>query len=329
MSGPTLVTGAGGFLGRHVVAALAARGEAVRGLDLSYPTPLAEGADAMEGSILDRDRLARAAKGASAIIHCAATAGLWARRPVIYDRVNTRGTCEVLVAARRAGARMVHVSSYTTLVGGPDRGEQTVDESLELPPSQMLGPYPRTKREAELFALAAARMGQEVVIAMPSAPVGPGDWRLTPPTRMLRDFAAGKTPALIDCLMNPVDVRAVAEGVVAARDHGRSGERYLLTGEDLEIGDIAGRVSALAGVEPPQRRVPYRLALAVAKAEAVLGALTGRQPTAPLTGVRLAGRRVRFSNAKAREELGFDPPPLDEALVDAIAWMRETGLLPQ
>ena len=329
MSGPTLVTGAGGFLGRHVVAALVARGEAVRGLDLSFPAPIAEGAEAIEGSILDRDLLAHAAQGVSAVIHCAATAGLWARHPVIYDRVNTRGTCEVLVAARRAGARMVHVSSYTTLIGGPDRGETTVDETLELSPSQMLGPYPRTKREAELFALAAARMGQDVVIAMPSAPVGPGDWRLTPPTRMLRDLAAGKTPALIDCLLNLVDVRAVAEGVIAARDRGRSGERYLLSGEDLEIGDVAALVARLAGVDAPRRRVHYRLALGVAKAEALLGALTGRAPTAPLTGVRLAGRRVRFSNAKAQEELAFEPPPLDRALEDAIAWMREAGLLPQ
>ena len=329
MSPPTLVTGAGGFLGRQVVAALLARGEAARGLDLSFPAPLPDGAEPIEGSILDPDLLARSARGTGAVIHCAAVTGLWARHPVVYDRVNTRGTCEVLIAARRAGARMVHVSSYTTLIGGPDRGEETLDETVELAPSRMLGRYPRTKREAELFALSAARLGQEVVIAMPSAPVGPGDWRLTPPTRMLRDLAAGRTPALLDCLLNLVDVRAVAEGIVAARDHGRSGERYLLSGEDVEMRDLARRVARLAGVAAPRRQVPFRLALGVARAEALLGALTGRPPTAPLTGVRLAGRRVRFSNAKARDELGFEPPPLEGALADALAWMREAALLPQ
>ena len=329
MSRPTLVTGAGGFVGGHVIAALTAQGEAVRALDLSFPAALPGGAERIEGSILDAETIARAAEGAAAVIHCAAIADLWARRPVIYDRVNTRGTCEVLIAARRARARMVHVSSYVTLVGGPDRGEETLDETRELAPSEMLGPYPRTKREAELFALAAARMGQEVVIAMPSAPVGPGDWRLTPPTRMLRDLAAGRTPAILDCLLNLVDVRAVAEGLIAARDRGRSGERYLLTGEDLEMRDLARRIAALAGVEAPRRRVPYRLALGVAQAEARFAALTGRRPTAPLTGVRLAGRRVRFSNARARAELGFAPPPVAQALADAIAWMRETELLPQ
>ncbi len=329
MSRPTLVTGAGGFLGGHVVAALAARGEAVRALDLTFPAPLPEGVERVPASILDPDALAHAAEGAAAVIHCAAVTDLWARRPVIYDRVNTRGTCEVLAAARRAGARMVHVSSYTTLVGGPDRGEVTLDETVELPPSAMLGPYPRTKREAELFALAAARLGQEVVIVLPSAPVGPGDRRLTPPTRMLRDLAVGRTPALLDCLLNLVDVRAVAAGVIAARDRGRSGERYLLAGEDVPMPELAGRVARLAGVRPPHRRVPFRVALAAARVEARIAALTGRRPTAPLTGVRLAGRRVQFSSARARAELDFAPPPLDDALADAVAWVREAGPLDQ
>jgi dihydroflavonol-4-reductase len=243
---------------------------------------------------------------------------------VLYDRVNMRGTCEVLIAARRAGARMVHVSSYVTLIGGPDRGGTLLDETVELTPSQMLGPYPRTKREAELAALAAARAGQEVVIVQPSAPVGPGDHRMTPPSRMIRDLAAGRTPAVLDCLLNLVDVRVLAEGVIAARDRGASGERYLLTGEDLPMADLAARVAALAGVAPPRFTVPHWVALAAARAEAGIARLTGRPPTAPLTGVRLAGRRVRFSNAKARAAFGFAPPPVDQALADALEWMRAT-----
>ena len=144
MSRPTLVTGAGGFLGGHVVAALSGRGEAVRALDLDFHGPLPEGVERIEGSILDPELMARAAEDAAAVIHCAAATDLWARRSIVYHRVNARGTCEVLVAARRAGARMVHVSSYVTLIGGPDRGEVTLDETVELTPSEMLGPYPRT-----------------------------------------------------------------------------------------------------------------------------------------------------------------------------------------
>jgi dihydroflavonol-4-reductase len=327
VSGPTLVTGAGGFLGGHLVAALAARGEAVRALDLAFPAPLPGGTERIEGSILDPTVLARASRGASAVIHCAAVTDLWAPRPVIYDRVNTRGTCEVLAAARRAGARVVHVSSYTTLVAASTPDGATLDETAEHPPSHLLGPYPRTKREAELFAQAAAQMGQEVVIVLPSAPVGPGDWRMTPPSRMIRDLAAGRIPALLDCLLNLVDVRALAEGVIAARDRGRGGERYLLTGEDLTMAALAAEIARLTGTPPPRRRVPLAVALAAARAEAAIAALTGRPPVVPLTGVRLAARRVRFSSARARRELGFAPPPVAQALSDAIAWMRSAGLL--
>ena len=251
MSGPTLVTGAGGFLGGHVVAALTARGEDVRALDLRFPAALPEGVERVEASILDPDAMASAARGCAAVIHCAAIADLWVPRNVLYHRVNTRGTCEALIAARKAGARMVHVSSYTTLIGGPDRGEVTLDETVELTPSALLGRYPRTKRESELAALSAERQGQEVVIVLPSAPVGPGDHRGTPPTRLIHSLAKGKTPALLDCLLNLVDVRALADGVIAARDRGRSGERYLLTGEDLTMADLAGRVAALTGVPAP------------------------------------------------------------------------------
>ncbi|MHA1528009.1 MAG: NAD-dependent epimerase/dehydratase family protein [Alphaproteobacteria bacterium] len=327
MSGPTLVTGAGGFLGGHVVAALAAGGEAVRALDIAFPAALPAEVERIDGSILDQAALAGALAGAGAVIHCAAIADLWAPSRWAYDRVNMRGTCEVLIAARGAGARVVHVSSYVTLIGGEDQGEATLDETVELTPTDMLGPYPRSKREAELAVLSAARMGQDAVIVLPSAPVGPGDHRLTPPSRMIRDLAAGKTPAVLDCLLNLVDVRALAEGIIAARDRGRGGERYLLTGEDLTMAELAAKVAELAGVAAPRFQVPHWLALAAARAEAGVSALTGRPPKAPLTGVRLAARRVRFDNAKARAELGFSPPPVDRALADAVAWMREAGLL--
>lgn len=321
MTGSVLVTGAGGFLGGHLVAALTARGEAVRALDLSFPAPLPEGAERIEASILDPEALRLAALGCTSVIHCAAIADLWAPRNLLYHRVNTRGTCEVLIAARKVGARMVQVSSYTTLIGGPDQGEATLDEETQLTPSALLGRYPRTKREAELAALAAAGQGQDVVIVLPSAPVGRGDHRQTPPTKLIRGLATGKTLALLDCLLNLVDVRALAKGVIAARDEGRSGQRYLLTGENLTMADLAGRIAVLSGVPAPTRTVPYWLALTAARIEDRLSALTKRPPTAPLTGVRLAGRRVRFDNRKARTELGFDPPPIDRALADAVAWL--------
>jgi dihydroflavonol-4-reductase len=222
---------------------------------------------------------------------------------------------------------MAHISSYTVLVSGPRGGAmRTVDEGSELPPDRLLGPYPAAKRQAELFVLDEVSQGLFATILLPSAPVGPGDWSCTPPTRLLMDLAAGRLPAILDAPMNLVDVESVAQACLAALELGRPGRRYLLSGEDAPLSHIARIVASLSGVRAPSARVPYGLALATAEVEALWAKLTGRPPRAPLTGVRLAGRNIGFSNARARAELGFAPPPLAETLAHAVAAFR--GLQP-
>lgn len=320
-----LVTGAGGFLGDHVVRALQAEGIAVRGLDLSFPSEAAP-AERVCGSILDARALGTAMEGCGAVVHAAANAHLWARDPADFDRINVEGSRAVAAAAAVRGARLVHVSSYTVLVSGPDRPERTLDETAEIAPEDLLGPYPRSKRRAEIAVLDEAGKGLDAVIVLPSSPVGPGDHRLTAPSRMLLDLSLGKLPAFLDCRINLVDVRALAGGIVAALKHGRCGERYLLSGRDWRFSDIAAAVSAETGIPAPKARVPYRLAWTAAFIEAGLSRLTKRPPNAPLTGVRLAGREVTFSNAKARAELGFNPPAVEPAIRDALRWMARAGL---
>ncbi|MEO0983153.1 MAG: NAD-dependent epimerase/dehydratase family protein [Pseudomonadota bacterium] len=327
MRGLAVVTGGGGFLGRHVCAALVQAGWRVRALDLRFEAE-PEG-EAVEGSILDEALLAETLHGASAVVHAAAIAELWTKDAADYQRVNADGTARVAAAARKAGARLAHVSSYTTLVSGPDRPERTLDETAEIDPANLLGAYPQSKRRGELAVLAEVERGLEASILLPSSPVGPGDLRLTPPSKMIRDFARGALPAYLDCLMNLVDVRAVAAGIVAALERGARGGRYLLSGDDLPLAEVAAKISAVTGVPAPKARAPYRLAWCAARAEAELSRLTGKPPAAPLTGVRLAGRRVRFSNQRARQELGFAPPPIDQALKDALDWMAAEGLIPQ
>lgn len=325
-----LVTGGGGFLGGHVCAALHARGDQPIAFDRAFPNAEAPWTQ-RPGSILDEAALRAAMAGVSGVVHAAALADLWRRDPHEYERVNHQGARRVAQAARAAGARLIHVSSYTTLIAGPDRPERTVDETREIAPEALLGPYPRAKRRAELVVREAAAAGLDAWTVLPSSPLGPGDHRLTPPSRLVRDLARGGLPALLACLINLVDVRAVAAGVVAALDApGKGvGERFLLTGTDHELGDLAAMVAARTGVQAPKARAPYRLAWTAAWVEAGLARLTGRAPSAPLTGVRLAGRRVRFSNAKARAALGFAPPPTEVALDAALAWMATQGLIDQ
>jgi len=324
----TLVTGAGGFIGGHIVRRLVAAGEPVRALDIAWATPAPPEAERVTASILDADALAAAMGGVGAVVHAAAIAQLWSPGRFDFERVNALGTARVLAAARRARASTVHVSSYVTLVARDTPPGALLDETVEVPPTDLLGAYPRTKRQAELFALSAAAAGQPVTIVMPSAPVGRGDASLTPPTRMLRDLAAGRTPALLDCTLNLVDIEAVADAIVAARDRGGSGERYLLTGDDLSMRAVAKAVARATGRPAPRRTVPFALALAAARAEQAWARWTGRPPTAPLTGVRLAATPCRFDSAKARAALGFAPRPFETCLAEALCWLRDAGHLP-
>jgi len=321
----SLVTGGAGFVGRHLVEALQRRGEAVRVLDL---VPVM-GVDSVVGSILDPEAAAGSMRGADTVFHLAGNAQLWSADAAEFDRVNHLGTRMVAEAARAAGVRrFVHCSSLTTLVGvGTSIGASTANESVRLAAEEMLGPYPRSKLLAER---AAAASGLDCVIAIPTEPLGPGDESLTPPTRLILDLLAGKTPATIDCMLNFVDVRSLAQGLIAARDKGRRGERYLFGGENVSMRRLLASLEEATGVAMPRMELPYAVAFLAGLIDtAIVSRLTGKAPKAPLTGVRLAGRRVEFSSAKAEAELGWQSAPFEQALRSALDWYAAEGLIDQ
>jgi dihydroflavonol-4-reductase len=191
----------------------------------------------------------------------------------------------------------------------------------------MLGPYCRSKYLADQTATKAAANGVPVIIVLPTLPVGPGDYGLTPPTRMILDLIRGKTPAYLQCLLNLIDVRDVATGAILARDRGTIGERYILGHQDLWMSDLLQKLNELASVPMPKRRVPYGVALAVAYInEWISDWITGRPPRAPLTGIKLAGRKVRFDSQKATSTLGLSHRDIDDTLNDQLHWFFERGL---
>jgi dihydroflavonol-4-reductase len=326
----SLVTGGAGFIGRHLVERLKAGGARVRVLDMEATPGLPPGVDLMRGSVDDPAAVRRACRGVRRLYHLAALTHLWGRDKRAFHRVNVRGTEVVLEeAARTQVERMVHVSSETVLIGRRQpTGLASIDERHEVPVAELLGPYCRSKGQAEQASLAAARAGLPVVVVNPTLPLGPGDWRLTPPTVMIRDFVDGRHPAYLDWILNVIDVRDAAAGIELAAARGRVGERYILGGTNLSMGELLAELEAVTGRRMPRLRVPGAIAwLVAAVSEAVADHLTGRPPKAPLSGVRLALRGVRFDNAKARRELGLAVRPLRETLVDCIAWLARARLL--
>ncbi len=130
----------------------------------------------------------------------------------------------------------------------------------------------------------------------------------------------------MDCTLNLIDVRDVAEGLVRTMERGQPGRRYLLGGENLTLVGLLGILSELSGLPVPRWRVPYVLGLAVAHvSEFWADHVTGRTPKATITGVRLTRRTMHFDPSRSLTALGLQPRPVREALADAVAWLRQTG----
>lgn len=321
----SLVTGGSGFIGSHLVAHLVANGDQVRVLDTRAPGDVPPpGVEVVRGSILDPEAVDAALEGVQVLYHVAGLPQLWLPDKGAFDRVNRQGTeCVLARAARHRLERIVHCSTESVLVG--QHGPRRITEAAEVPLEDMAGPYCRSKHRAERAALAAAAAGQPVVVVNPTAVIGPGDGGSTPPMAMLRLFVRGGPRVILDCMLNLVDVRDVAAGLTLAADHGIAGERYLIAGTNIRLSDLAHRLDRLAGRRPLRRwSIPGWSALAFAQAdEWISDHVSGRPPTAPVTGVRLARASGWFDSSKAVAQLRFQARPFAETLGDAVAWLLQ------
>ena len=175
-----------------------------------------------------------------------------------------------------------------------------------------------------------ARAGHPVLVANPTMPVGPGDRGLSPPTRLILDFGLGRLPARMDCTLNLIDVRDVAEGLIRTLERGEPGRRYLLGGENLELVGLFTILSELTGQPVPRWKVPYAVGLSVAVvSEWWADHVSGRAPKATVTGVKLTQRTMHFDARRSLESLDLVPRPVRQSLSEAVTWLRKQDLLPQ
>jgi dihydroflavonol-4-reductase len=305
-----LVTGASGFIGAHVAAALAAGGASVRAFDAREPPPHARVDDWARGDVLDPDGLRTAMDGCDAVFHLAAVYSYYRRDAERMLHVNIEGTRNVLAAAGER--RVVHTSSAATCGPAPGR---PATESDSPPAWELKVAYKRSKLESERLALAAG-----AVVVNPTTPVGPGDLRPTPTGKMIRDVASGRARGYVrSTALNVVSVEDVARGQVLAHERGRPSERYLLGGEDLPLREVFAIVARAAGRTPPRVAIPFPLVLGMAwLADRALGPF-GREPELlVLDEVRLARVPALFSSAKASSELGYSSRPAREGLEEAV-----------
>jgi dihydroflavonol-4-reductase len=316
-----LVTGGSGFIGQHLVSTLVARGRRVRVLDVRSPAhPLPE-VEYVAGSVLDANVVDDSLRDVDHVYHLAGLPGMWTPNKSDFHAVNCSGTEIVIGAARKRGvARFLHCSTESILFRcSPSAGEASLPVGDDMP-----GRYTRSKMLAERLALQAAKSGFPVVIGTPTMPIGPHDHSLTPPTAMLRHFLSGRLQLYLDFIVNLVDVRDVAAGLVLAMERGQVGHRYLLGGESIRLKSILRLVGTTAGQGRLHIPVPGAVAkMAAAVLEFIADHVTQRPPSGTAEGVRIALRATALSIEKAERELGYVPRPVEPALRATLAYLMK------
>ncbi len=322
------ITGATGFLGSHVARVLAGQGADLR--LLVRPTSNLKNLEGLKaetatGDLRDPASLEKAMSGCEVVFHVAADYRIWVQDPAEMYRSNVEGTRAILDAARRNGVRCVVYTSSVATVGFTGNGSPA-DEDSPVSLDDMIGHYQRSKFMAEQLAVEAGRSGMRVVTVNPTTPVGEQDIKPTPTGRIVVDFLKGKFPAYVDTGLNLVDVHECARGHVSALEKGKTGERYILGGENLTLKQILDKLGAISGLPSPKVKLPYFFAFAAGLVdETVSGRLLGREPRATVEAVRMGKKKMWASSDKAVRELGWRIVPADDALRRAVEWFRANG----
>ena len=323
------VTGATGFIGANVVRALLAKGFEVKALVRpSSDRRNIQGLpiEVVEGDLRDLSSIKRGMEGCEVVFHVGALYSFWVRPKRLIYEINVDGTRNVLRAARDLGVeRVVYTSSIAAL--GRGTKENPADEDTPVRPEVLIGDYKKSKYLAQEVALQFAKRGLPVVIVNPSFPVGPYDIKPTPTGQLILDFLRHKLPAYMDTGMNVVAAEDVARGHLLALERGRVGECYILGGENLTMKELLDTLSRITGLPAPKYRFPYALALPLSYLNIWLCLLTGGKPRMTPDTVRMTRYYEFFDIRKAREELGYEPMPAEEALRRAVEWFKTSGMV--
>lgn len=321
MTRTAAVTGATGFLGTHLCDRLAAEGWDVRAL--SRPTSDRSGIEHREelewvvGDVFDRQALCELVDGADVVFHLAGI-GLWSADPETVEEVNREGTRSVLEACRASDVgRLVFTSTAGT------RRATDGDLADETDVVEPIGAYQRSKATAERLVDAYAEADGDAVTVHPTSIFGPGDEGFT--TQLLAMGLEPTMPATLPGGASIVGVEDVVSGLLAAAEHGASGEHYLLGGENLTFDEAADRIADYVGGTAAPIQVPATAIRAAGPVAEGVGAVTGKQVFPFTRGMAdLATQRLFYTSRKAHEELGYEYQPLEAHVPDALEWYRAT-----
>lgn len=320
-----VVTGAAGHLGSTVVQTLLSEGRQVRGLLLPSETPVVPGIKYVRGNIRNLKTLAPLFQRENGqelrVIHTAGLVDITGKPAAELHSVNVDGTKNLLAMSQKFQVdKFVYVSSVHAI---PEpSGGGLVTEISRFNSELVTGGYAKTKAEATQAVLDAAAMGLPAVVVQPSGILGPGDLGRNHLVQMILDFMEGRLHACVPGGYDIVDVRDVAEGCIQAAERGQNGQCYILSGAYAEIQELLSITALLCGKTSPPL-LPMRLAR-IAEPFLRFGAeLLDRRPLYTRYALDTVSSGIRFSNQKARNELGYTVRRTQATVRDTVSWLLE------
>ena len=321
-----LITGATGFLGRAVSQKLASCSIPVRALVLSndpYAEQLPKGVQRVTGDVLDKESLEAFFDGSgihTCVIHCAGIVSVASNPdPIIYT-VNVEGTNNIIRKCREHNVgRLIYVSSVHVMPDIPK--DHVITEGWYFSSDLVDGAYAKSKAIATNLVFDAARHGLNACVVFPSGIIGPGDFQGGSFTAMAKAFLKGKLPFAVRGGYDFVDVRDVAQGLLACCERGLPGKGYILSGHYATI----GRMLQMVGAAANRRYRPICLPLGLARLAAPGYERRSLRAGKPLFftpySVSVLGSNGQFSHAAASACFAYEPRPMEETLQDMAAWL--------
>lgn len=325
MSAPKLVIGANGFLGSHVTRQLVAAGADVRAM--VRPTANTRSIDDLDvtrfhGDVFDTATVRRAMAGCDDVYYCVVDTRAWLQDAAPLFRTNVDGLRNVLEVAKNAELRrFVFTSTYAT-VGRRHGHVATEDDPID---RRRLTPYVESRVEAEDMVLRYATEAGLLAVAMcVSTTYGSGDWGRTPHGAFIAGAVFGKLPFLMNGIrLEVVGVDDAARALLLAAEHGRNGERYLISERMMPLKEVVKIAADEAGVPPPRRSIPVPVLYALGALGSLRARLTGKDAELSLASVRMMRAEAEVDHGKATRELGWKPRPVEESIREAARFWAE------
>ena len=320
-----IVTGATGHIGNVLVRELLNRGEKIRALipDFEDTYPLKNlDIEIVKCDVRDVNSLINAFNGAEYVYHLAGIISIGSGMTEIIHEVNVTGTKNVIEACIISKVkRMVYVSSIHAFTE-PPHGIPIV-ETKDFDPSKVVGHYGKSKAEATIEVFKSINRGLDAVIVHPTGVIGPYEFKLSNTGQVISDFLNRKLFAYIDGAYDFVDVRDVAIGIIKACKYGRTGENYILSGEQITVLNILKILEEETGIKAPKTKIPLWLAKLSAPLFELYYKLMKQQPIFTSYSITTLMSNSLTSFDKASKELGYTARPIRESIKDTVTWLMK------